>query len=382
MHVVRSFFKRIKPLRAGMQALRHFTTRHFESVWILKGKEHSSGQPLSLLFAGQAASRNYITELVFGETQVETEIIQVWKHRLLQYVHTTNKKYDLAIVQSDTPYVAMDDGMAMFQIPCWVGGERDLRAAPEFAQRSKHIKSDIRRIRKNRLDYRVTSDPAEFDRFYHTMYLPYIQRIYSGSAFLMSYQEMQTAIPHCELFLITQDGEDIAGGILVYDDSERVRGWSLGVKDGDNQWIRQGALAAFEHLQVGYLLEKGFSRLHRGGSRPFLNDGALCFKKNRGMEIMDHTSQHFIMLPVHDCAGVRAFLRENPFIYEDGGTLKGAVFVSGESLSEEDAARVFHNWYVRGLDSLNLFSFGEDHGLSIRTFGWIDRSGKLNAISQ
>jgi hypothetical protein len=214
------------------------------------------------------------------------------------------------------------------------------------------------------------------------MYLPYIEQVYGDRAFLMSYQEMQAAIARCELFLVTQDGEDIAGGILVYDGTDLVHGWSLGVKDGDHRWVRQGALAAFEHLQTGYLLEKGFARLHRGGSRPFLKDGALCFKKNRGMTITDRTTQSFIVLPRHDCDGVHAFLQENPFIYEDGGRLKGAIFESGTTLSADDAARLFHELYVPGLDGLTLFRLREsDAGdLAVCTTGRIDSSGTLCAI--
>jgi hypothetical protein len=195
----------------------------------------------------------------------------------------------------------------------------------------------------------------------------------------MTYEDMQAAIPNCELFLVTQDGQDIAGGILVYDGSDKVRAWSLGVKDGDDCWVRAGALVAFEHLQTEYLLEKGFSRVHRGASRPFLNDGALSFKKKRGMEITDNTRQRFIIMPLHDRPGVRALLQQNPFIYEDEGKLKGAIFVSGE-IAPEDAVRLHHDWYIPGLDGLTLFYLGESHGqdLSISTSGWIDDTGVLN----
>jgi hypothetical protein len=375
---IRSPLKSIKPLRSVIRPIRQRIHRLREDTWLLEGKERTSGQPLSILFKGERITRNYISEVFFKESWTEKEHARTWKYRRLQRALDVNGRHDLAIVQLDGPQPVTDSGAALYKVPCWVGGERDLHACSELARRSEHIKSDIRRIRKNRLSYRVTSEPEEFDRFYHSMYLPYIQRVFGNHAFLMSYQAMQSAIPDSELFLVTQDDKDIAGGILVYDGSDRVRGWSLGVKDGDDRWVRAGALAAFDHLQTDYLLEKGFRRLHRGGSRPFLNDGSLRFKKNRGMVITSHTPRGFIILPLRDTPAVRALLQHNPFIYEDEGKLKGAIFVPGEVI-EEDAARMYHDWYVPGLEGLTLFSLdqGHENELTIRICGWVDQSGAL-----
>ena len=379
LHAIRNSLKRIKPLHSAVRGLKRRFEHQRENVWLLEGKERTSGEPLSVLFMGVRNSRNYIANVLFDESWTEKEHTRIWKSRWLQRALNANGAHDLAVVQLDSPQPVTDTGTTMFQVPCWVRGEKDLRASSELAQRSKRIKRDFRYIRNNRLGYRVTSEPWEFDRFYHSMYLPYIQRVFSDHAFLMSYEAMQAAIPHCDLFLVTQDSQDIAGGILVYDGSDKVRAWSLGVKDGDDCWVRAGALVAFEHLQTEYLLEKGFSRLHRGASRPFLNDGALCFKKMRGMEITDHTQQRFIIIPLCNRPGVRALLQQNPFIYLDEGKLKGAIFVSRE-VSSEDAVRLHHDWYIPGLDGLTLFSLGEGHGqkLSVRTCGWIDGSGVLN----
>ena len=376
---IRNSLKHIKPLRSAVRGLRSRIERHRENAWLIEGKERTSGQLVSIMFVGDLINRNYIAKTFFDESWMEKERVRVWKSRRLQRALDANGTHDLAVVQLDSPQSVADAGADIFQVPCWVGGEKDLHASSELARRSSRIKRDFRYIRSNRLGYRVTSEPEEFDRFYHSMYLPHIQKVFGDKAYLRTYEEIQTAIPHSELFLVTQDGQDIAGGILVYDSSNKVRAWVLGVKDGDDCWIRAGALVAFEHLQTEYLLEKGFSREHRGSSRPFLSDGALNFKKQRGMEITDHTQQRFIIMPLRDRAGVRALLQQNPFIYEDEGKLKGAIFVPEET-SSEDAVGLHHDWYIPGLDGLTLFCLGEGHGrnLSVHTCGWIDGSGVLN----
>jgi hypothetical protein len=381
---IRGGLKRIKPLRAVVRTLRERIEHRSERAWILEGKELSSQQPLSVLFAGKADSKSYIAQLVFGESWIEKEQSRIWKGKLLQRARAGNGRYDLAIVQSDLPQPATDVAAAIFQVPCWVGGGKNLAAAREFARHSKQIKIDIKRIKKNRLDYRVTSEPEEFERFYHSMYLPHVRRVFQDGACLTLYEEIQAAMPSSELFLVTRDGQDIAGGILTYDGNGQVHVSSVGVKDGDVRWVKAGALAGYDYLRVVYLLEKGIRRLHLGASRPFLNNGALCFKKKRGMDITDCTRQSFIILPQRGSAGMTGFLRHNPFIYQDEGKLKGAIFVSEDTLSDIDAARLFHDWYVPGLDSLTLFfnDEGPARDLSFRMCGWIDSSGVLNAGSQ
>lgn len=377
-----SHLKRITPLRKAVRNLRSNLAQRRENFWIVEGQERSSQQPLTLFFSGQREDKNYLAQLIFGDSHTETESSRIWKHKLLKQALARNTGYDVAVIQTDRIPSSAALGKTGFAVPCWVGGEKNLDEAAGFARHSDHIKSDVRRIRKNRLGYRVTQDPAEFDRFYHTMYLPYIKQVYNDRALLMSYEEMQAAINHCELFLITQDGQDIAGGILVYDDSDRVRGWSLGVKDGDFSWVKAGALAAFEHLQTGYLSDKGYHRLHRGASRSFLNDGALSFKKNRGMAITGRKPRWFLIIPLLNSTATRSFLYNNPFIYEEQAILKGAVFINSEVLSENDASRLFREKYVAGLDGLTLFCLNmeQESELSIYNCGSIDRSGILHPM--
>jgi hypothetical protein len=377
--VFRTHLKHIKPLGTAMQVLKFGLNRFFERAWLLEGVERNSGEALTVLFAGHPGSRNYIAQVIFGESWREARNLRIWKHRLFQRAGNTTIGHDLAVLHlAERGAPVEHTASKMFRLPCWVGGEKDLETAEDIARRSKHIKSDIRRIRKNRLSYRVTREPAEFDRFYHTMYLPHIQRVFGDHAFLMTYEAMQAAIPDCELFLITQDGQDIAGGILVYDGSDRVRGWSLGVKDGNDQWVRAGALAAFEQLQADYLHDRGFKTLHRGASRPFLKDGALCFKKNRGMVITDTSPQSINLLLRRDGPAVRAFLHNNPFIYAQGDELRGAVFVTRRP-DGKTAARLHHDLYVPGLADLRVFCLDEEGGreLYFRACGYIDSSGKL-----
>jgi hypothetical protein len=259
---------------------------------------------------------------------------------------------------------------------------QDLRIVDWLADYSQDVETDLKRIRRNGLDYRVTTDPGDFDRFYRTMYLPYITRTFGDHAFLMQYEELQAALPNCELLLITQDGQDIAGSIIIYEQG-RPRGWSVGVKDGDSRWVKAGGLSAIQYLRARYLRSRGFTQLHQGASRPFLDDGALRFKRKLGMALVDRAPKWFAVLARRDSEGVRAFFCRNPVIYERNGELNGALFRDSVSLpTEAEVGGLFREYYMLGLAGLTLFRFepvesalGE---LILRPVAKIDSSGVLH----
>ena len=379
-----SYLKKNKLLSNGLRTLRRSISRQFVKFSILEGRERHSLQPISILFAGSKLNKNYFEKLIFGESCAELKNIKVLKNRSLQYISDTNKNHDLAIVMSDEIPSANFHETNVYQVPSWIGGELNLLNQAKTRRHREELKGDKRRTRKHNFNYRVTREPKDFERFYYTMHKPYINRVFNDHAFLMTYEEMNDALPKCELFYVTQNDKDIAGGILVYDENNGVRGWSLGVKDGDNKWIKDGAIVALLHLQKKYLLEKGFSRFHLGAVRPFLKDGALSFKKNRGLELVDHTANGFSIMLLHECAGVRGFLQNNPFIYLEEGVLKGAIFISEEkTLLTKDTEQLYHDLYLPGLECLGLFNLNADHhnDHKLRSCGHIDKSGVLHTSS-
>jgi hypothetical protein len=199
----------------------------------------------------------------------------------------------------------------------------------------------------------------------------------------MQYEELQAALPNCDLLLITQDGQDIAGGIIIFEHG-RPRGWSVGVKDGDARWVKAGALSAIQYLRAGYLRSRGFTQLHQGASRPFLDDGALRFKRKLGMALVDRTPKWFAVYSRRDSASVRAFFCHNPFIYERNGELSGALFCDSPSLpTNAEVDGLFREYYMLGLAGLTLFRFdpsrSKSGGLVLRPVAQIDSAGTLHA---
>lgn len=208
---------------------------------------------------------------------------------------------------------------------------------------------------KNEVTSEVTRDPSAFEYFYWNMYLPYIRKRFGDCAFAMRREEMVRKLGCAELFFVKVRGERIAGHILLYENGG-VRAWSIGIKDGDRAHIRTGALKALDYLTIQHVAERGYRTLHLGGSRPFLLDGVLRHKRERGVRISDHTARYFSLSPAPDSMGARAFFANNPFIYESDGTYLGAFFVEADSPLSRERLLEFHvEYHIEGLVRISLF---------------------------
>jgi len=245
-------------------------------------------------------------------------------------------------------------GRDVFEIPIWVRGEVDFESAAECQKKSRNIKTDLRRIRKNDLGYTVTRDPRLFDMFYHDMHVPHIKRVLKESAFLLQYEEIKKNMNQAELLLITKDDKYIAGGIILYE-KDGARAWTLGVKDGDPEYVKMGALSALFYYRIEYLRDKGFNRVHVGSSRGFLKNGALQYKKKWGMRLICERRGNFVIEVLKPSKAARVFLENNPFIQLRNNELYGMYFLEADKQYSEDQLReIYKSSYIPGMKRLNL----------------------------
>jgi len=171
----------------------------------------------------------------------------------------------------------------------------------------------------------------------------------------MTHSEMMATRERSELVTAKLDGEPVSGCIVVYENGG-VRAWSKGAVSLQRSRERACPLKALDFFQFTYLIEKGFSRLHMGGSRPFLKDGVLRYKKRLGMRLVAPSEREFALHATPGSPGAHAFLLNNPFVHERGGDLAGAMFVEGQTVSEEEARLAERDLGLRGLRGLDFLA--------------------------
>ena len=298
----------ITPLRTTVRFVRKHRARYRPQAWRLEGRERTSGTPLVIVFAGQLENKNYIAHLAFTDSPVEQSLGRRWLWTLLPPERKRESDgVDLRIIELYENQRHWLEACFQFFVPVWIGGVQDLQSAVARLHRSRNAKNDLRQMRKNETTFEVTKNREEFEYFYSNMYLPYIKNRYGTHAFSMSHEEMRGKLGCSELIFVKVRGERVAGRILLYE-NDSVRAWSMGVKDGDSAYVKAGAIKAMDYFTYQYLAERGYKVLHLGGSRPFLLDGVLRYKRRHRVRLIDHTKRYFSLRFTAGSAGAEAFV--------------------------------------------------------------------------
>ena len=204
-----------------------------------------------------------------------------------------------------------------------------------------------------------TRDPERFVDFYESMYLPYIGAVYGDGALFHSLESLRRIVSDSELLLIKRDHEVIAGQVLIYQ-HKQARTREIGVKDGQREYVKAGAVGALYYYGLQHLKNRGYARVDVGASRAWLNDGVLQFKKKWGMELTGVGANGLVIQPREFTDGIAAFLGRNPFITLRDGVLDGAFFLRGKTLlGAADVRRLHRDYYLRGMGSLAVFPLAE-----------------------
>ncbi|MFC1792034.1 hypothetical protein ACFL3Q_00425 [Planctomycetota bacterium] len=328
-------------------------------LWIIAGNEISSGRKLSIIFAGHEVNRNYIEQLAFNDPCRQKYVGKKWLWKIPEAVKQNGNGCALAITEAPKFFRVLSKKRKCLYVPIWINGAIDI---PSYIK-ADNYKKDLRRIRKNKLHVEVTKDLSQIHDFYHNMYVPYIATAHGSRAIITSYNSMKREFKKRnssnELFLIKKD-RDLIAGIVLLRTKDRARFWCRGVKDGNLDYLKYGVSGALYYFVAQYLEAKGFKMIGCGGSRSFLKDGVLQFKKHRGMRIVNSSDMDFLVEPLSMTSGLMGFLSNNPVTYRDKNKLNGALFVaSDQHICSEDYTKIYKEYFLHGLSKLVIYRFGE-----------------------
>lgn len=323
-------------------------------VWILSGEEQSSRIPLAVLCSAHNWGRSYLAGLIFGASFQEEYLGRAWLWNVSKMSKKTDRSCSLMLVQVSESLSRLLGKDNWFYIPGWVVGEVDIPPAP-VVMNSESVKSDLRRIRKNELQFEVTREIQCFDDFYYHMYVPYITGSHGSSAYVMPYKVMRKRFRNCDLLLVEKQDQQIAGILIEY--SKRgARLWSLGVLDGDPKYLKDGVVGALFHFSLLYLEGKGFSKVGFGLSKAFLRDGVLKYKRKWAQKIVGVSRDGFALKILSQTAAARSFLRHNPFMFKNCGSIHAAVFLDEETLvTPQELERIKIEYSHPGLSRLFVY---------------------------
>jgi len=293
------------------------------TVHLLEGTT-PHGHRLRVLYSGSAPYRHYVRRHIFANSD-ERALGRYWRWQLPGLAGRLHA--DLRITRCARRLRRLLPArVSCFYVPEWVWCMRTLDAQSVYGKRKPWTS-----VEKHGFSSRVTSDVAALCHFYERMYLPLMNTSHGESAQLMKRHDMlrRVADGEAELLSIEKDGTAVAGCVIVYEGGE-ARLFSRGVLDADKGLLRQRVGDALSLYSIAYLLERGFSRVNLGRARPFLEDGALRFKLERGAYVTSGTDMGVDIEPLNASLGTHDFFYANPMIGEDADGLVAVFFAAAD----------------------------------------------------
>lgn len=172
-----------------------------------------------------------------------------------------------------------------FRVPIWLQQIVGIPDPPEkllAGARMKGIRNNITRARREGFDYRFTQSDADFDVFYHRMYVPFVNARHGARAMVTGYErQLKQRFKRGGLLLITRHGKPVAGSLcrMAGNTCYSVEG---GVADNDPEIVQYG----FNALNLWYAAHWGHARgarfLNMGGSHAWRSNPAFAFKARWG----------------------------------------------------------------------------------------------------
>jgi hypothetical protein len=342
------------PFQITIRTLNNFRVK----LWLLDGLETNTKETLTILYAGNGNNLNYLIKLGFAGQCKVTYLGKAFLPQIFSMAERKKGSYSLFVAELPS-FLTKGLKKNYFQVPCWIRGEIDIPDDSSIENRNSSLQSDMRRIKKFGLSFEITNEEARLKSFYLDMYLPYITSRYGNTAIIEKYPVIKKEFPECDLILVKSGNQEIAGGLIARNRS-KARLFCFGIKDGNPDYVRIGAIGALYHFSIQYLKEKGFRKVNFGGSRPFLRDGVLIYKRKWGLKLAGESENVFIIKLLKKADGTKGFLVNNPFIFKDHKKFMEAIFV--DHITDENSLvdDILENYYYAGLSGTLVFSLEDE----------------------
>ena len=348
-----SKLKRFKAIKNAAYAVyENYVTQSTVFEGTLKG----SGIRCSCKMVMKADSplQNYLLRKMYGDsfTRVRTRMILIPSVKKL--VSNPSSDVDFSIASLPSGWESHFDGLYELKSPPIVRQEIDL--SDDWAEVKRRFGSTNRNlfnrfVSRSPYTSRVSTDSADFDHFYHRMYVPHCTKQFQDFARVDSYDQLKRYFARGFLLLLSEAGEDVAGAICSVSGDTFVchRG---GVLDGSDEHRKSRVQAALYAQRISYAKEHNLKRIDLGHSRAFFDDGVFRHKSSWGASVSidrDMESWMYVFNP-RSSFKVVAMLQEHPLIVHTPRGLMG-YYVSKETdgYSEAELRELLRNNVGQGL---------------------------------
>lgn len=361
-------YKTVKPLYSQLVRILSIASVARRPVHLLEGNEKKSGESLNALISGKDNSVAYFSGLLYSEEPSQTDLGKSFIWKVKSKGLALQPGPDLIIIEFDRFYAPFIGRQGYTFIPKWVLFTLEIsKSLSELmrAIKNKSLDNNLRKMKKNQFVFEVTRDPEKFKFFYNHMYLPLAEKRFKKASWVFDYHHLKRLLENGQLLLVKRNNDYLAGALLL-ERGKSLFSHSLGVKEGNAEFIEQGAVTASYYFTIHWAIQRGYEWIDFGYCRPFLRDGVFVYKKRWGMAIKNiKRSMGLGVFGLRICnitESVRSFLAENPFVFVNQDKLEGLVLADQKRpLTSDELKNLVRIHFINGLDKLILVS---PHGFS------------------
>ncbi|MFN2433323.1 MAG: GNAT family N-acetyltransferase [Gemmatimonadota bacterium] len=199
----------------------------------------------------------------------------------------------------------------------WVG---DLTAVPP-ARPSKALRNDLKKVERHGYTLEEAGSADDWREFHERMVVPHARRRFGPEAWVPSSGMRRQIASRGRLLFVRRGGERLAGFSVL------ARGTTLwlvtvGLRDGDEALLREGAAVAIYAFLFAWGREQGFRRVDCGRTSSFLLDGVARHKRKWGLSAAPEALAHLTAARLDPrCTALRAVFRREPVFVEGGDGL-------------------------------------------------------------
>ena len=271
-----------------------------------------------IIYAGYShIKKNYFTRVLLGNTSRAAFLGRYWFSNIPDLIYSL--KADMIFSEISRVTLNHFQNCSGYMLPVWATTRINIeRPIDEICHRKVSDFSNVmRRIRKYKLTYEISTDEETYNYFIDRIYMPYITQRYEEEAVIEDSSVIWKSSPPPFLMAVREDGK-IVGGSLIRKSGDNYYLMRLGLLDGNEEYRHHGVIGAMYYFSILEGQKMGCRYIDLGGTRPFLTDGLTKFKIGLGAEFVPNLSpsNEYLWLEVNrHSASALEYLGKNPFMY-------------------------------------------------------------------
>jgi hypothetical protein len=342
-------------------------------AFLVDGTERMTGKPVRVFYLGGYENYAFAVGRMLEDHREVERVTGINSLRSRNWLRRYLHRASMLVVDVELLYCRMLRSEPFLRIPAWV---RQYYNMPDTwhevlqSFRSNTRKTDLRKIRKYRLGYRISTLEEDFREFYHRMYVPYLEKRFQNEVIIEPEWKVLRQCRKGELMHVLREGRVVACALLHRLAGRMAYVW-VGVPEEVDDGDYRGAFSALYYFTILHAYEHGCHQVDFLGSRPLLDDGLFRYKRKWGTEVKDSPVPRgdILLRPLRLDAPVRAIFERSPFIVRDGRGLAGKVLLNGDPATAHDLQDLVARFHTKGLTRLKVCSL---RGFDAEALRWAE----------